>query len=132
MSEKSMKPFRQGDVCIVPVDASEVPKGAKPVARENGSIILAYGEVTGHHHGIVDPAAVLLSFDPRSVALPEIRLPEERYLTLPEPATLRQFSSNPGEVEGVDLHGPIELPAGNFRVVIQRQFEHGRFKQVVD
>ncbi len=40
--------FRQGDVVLTPLKA--VPAGAVPVDPVNGRLILAYGEVTGHHH----------------------------------------------------------------------------------
>ena len=38
--------LRQGDVLLVPV--SEIPPGLK--SRRGGKVILAYGEVSGHHH----------------------------------------------------------------------------------
>lgn len=44
--------YRQGDVFIIRRDA--IPDGLEPVARENGRIILAHGEVTGHAHAIKD------------------------------------------------------------------------------
>lgn len=119
------KPFRQGDVLLVPVTDMPTKFPGGEVPRENGQVILAYGEATGHHHGIADQSAILMSFKLN----PNL---EERYLKLPEPVTLRQFSSNPGELEGVDLHGPIELPAGNYRVVIQRHFEQNQIRTVVD
>lgn len=38
--------FRQGDVLLIPV--SEIPEGFK--SRKDKKVILAYGEVSGHHH----------------------------------------------------------------------------------
>jgi hypothetical protein len=38
--------YRQGDVLIIPV--AGIPDDSEPIARENGRIILAHGEVTGH------------------------------------------------------------------------------------
>lgn len=38
--------FRQGDVLLVPV--SDIPSGLK--SRKDAKVILAYGEVSGHHH----------------------------------------------------------------------------------
>ena len=46
---------RQGDVLLVPVDA--IPEAAKPVARDHGRVVLAYGEATGHAHAISSAAA---------------------------------------------------------------------------
>jgi len=40
--------YRQGDILLIPID--DVPRNAKAVNRENGKLILAHGEVTGHHH----------------------------------------------------------------------------------
>ena len=42
--------IRQGDVLIVPVE--EIPATVEAVERENGCIILAHGEATGHAHKI--------------------------------------------------------------------------------
>jgi hypothetical protein len=41
---------RQGDVLLIPVD--EIPAGLKTVPRDNGRVILAYGEATGHAHAV--------------------------------------------------------------------------------
>ncbi len=42
------KVIRQGDVMLVPI--AELPKNLHPAPDENGRIIIAHGEVTGHHH----------------------------------------------------------------------------------
>jgi NADPH-dependent 2,4-dienoyl-CoA reductase/sulfur reductase-like enzyme len=42
--------IRQGDVCLIEVSA--IPSNAKEVTPD-GDVILAYGEVTGHAHRIV-------------------------------------------------------------------------------
>ena len=44
--------YRQGDVLILRVNS--VPDGLKVEPRDNGRVILAYGEVTGHAHAIAD------------------------------------------------------------------------------
>lgn len=54
--------IRQGDVLIV---KSRIPKGAKEVQRDNGAVVLAYGEVTGHSHHITDAGATLLEHEGR-------------------------------------------------------------------
>ena len=44
--------YRQGDVWIgSPV---KMPKNVVPVARENGLLVLAHGEVTGHMHAVAE------------------------------------------------------------------------------
>jgi hypothetical protein len=46
-----LKSWRQGDVLIIAID--DIPETAKPVQPEpNRPPILAYGETTGHAHGI--------------------------------------------------------------------------------
>lgn len=122
------QPYRHGDVLLIPVD--EVPVGVtlKQVARnEHEGVILAYGEATGHHHGIMDEGAVLYQ-----MMLTGTTAADDRLLELARPATLRQYSSNPAEVEGVHLHAAIELPARRYIVRIQRQLEAGRGRQVTD
>lgn len=46
------KKYAQGDVLIIPVNS--IPENVKPFERENGDVILAHGEVTGHAHRIKD------------------------------------------------------------------------------
>lgn len=88
---------RQGDVLLVPVDA--IPDAAKPVARDRGRVVLAYGEATGHAHAIASSAATQLVDD------------VERYLRLSTAATLAH-----------EEHAPIELAPGTYRIVIQREY----------
>ena len=53
-----MNPYRQGDVLLVPVEKLEKKNKVESV---NGRTILAYGEVTGHHHSFSDKNATLYS-----------------------------------------------------------------------
>ena len=53
--------FRQGDVLIRSIDGAALPADAKPEPRDGrGRLILAAGEVTGHHHAVADRTATLL------------------------------------------------------------------------
>ena len=88
---------RQGDVLLVPVDA--IPEAAKPVARDHGRVVLAYGEATGHAHAISSAAATQLHDD------------IERYLRLTAAATLQH-----------EEHAAIEIAPGSYRIVIQREY----------
>jgi hypothetical protein len=58
---KKRLPVRQGDVMLVPV--AKVPAGCRPVGRVGGRVILAEGEVTGHHHAISDAEVDLVIDD---------------------------------------------------------------------
>jgi hypothetical protein len=49
---------RQGDVLVVRI--GEPPKGAEPKQLDPRGAVLAEGELTGHHHRIVDHRACLL------------------------------------------------------------------------
>jgi hypothetical protein len=53
------KCIRQGDVLLVRIDG-RVPEGAVELPRDQGRVVLAYGEVTGHAHAIHDPGVCLL------------------------------------------------------------------------
>ncbi len=112
--------WRQGDVLIIPVN--ELPKDAE-VVQDGGDIILAHGEKTGHHHRIKSDNTKLLR-SPSAEKMIEaaqhiLRAPQERgqptqtrgFLHLPEAAKLTH-----------EEHAAIELPAGNFRVIIQREY----------
>lgn len=59
MKSKKITQFRQGDVLIEQVDS--LPAKGKKRPPENGRIILAHGEVTGHAHEIADPQLASLS-----------------------------------------------------------------------
>lgn len=52
---------RQGDVLIVATD--HIPTGAKVLPREDGRLVLAHGEVTGHAHVVDSPDALFLAAD---------------------------------------------------------------------
>lgn len=43
--------IRQGDVFLKPFSGN-ISQGAKPVLPENGNLILAHGEATGHAHTV--------------------------------------------------------------------------------
>lgn len=84
--------IRQGDVFLIPC---AIPRGAKSVKRDKGHVILAYGETTGHFHGIKDAGAALLEHD------------GERYL------------QTDGCSLNHDEHSTLAIPAGTYKVVQQ-------------
>ena len=97
---------RQGDVLLRRIDA--IPADAKPVKRDAGRIILAYGEVTGHAHAICDPHAQLLQL-PRELTDAEI---DERFLAITgAEATLQH-----------EEHAAITIPPGTYQVTRQREY----------
>ena len=90
--------FRQGDVLLIVVE--RVPQYANLVARENGQIVLAHGEATGHAHALREPGCELY------------HLRGERYLTVTEENCVLRHEE----------HNPIALPVGVYRVVRQREY----------
>lgn len=55
MKNKIKNQVRQGDVLLLPENS--VPATAKKLKPENRRVILAHGEVTGHHHSIASDKA---------------------------------------------------------------------------
>lgn len=94
--------YRQGDVLIANV--GKLPSDARPVAHEDGSIVLARGEMGGHAHAISTPGVELFVGSRRG------RL--ERFLVVAAGgATLEH-----------EEHAPIRLPEGIYGVFRQREY----------
>jgi len=89
--------YRQGDVLLVAIEA--IPDDAKSQAR-HGRLVIAEGEATGHAHAIAE-------HDVR-----EFRVGHERFVLVRSAAQLIH-----------EEHATIDLPAGAYRVVIQREYE---------
>ena len=105
----SNRPYRQGDVLVMPTNQD--CEGFAEVPREDGRIVLAHGEVTGHSHAIDAPAAILF-MDQKTL---------RRYLWSSEPMRLLH-----------EEHDPIVLPAGTFEVIRQREYHPEDIRQVAD
>lgn len=100
--------YRQGDVLITACE--EIPAGAAEIEREGGRIVLAHGEATGHAHAIREPDARLLTQDGR---------------------VFLDLSAGPAVVVHEE-HAPIELPAGSYRVIRQREYQPDAIRIVAD
>ena len=118
--KSNKKLFRQGDVLIERID--KIPKSAVK-QKPDGRIILAHGEVTGHHHclEVSDPAdwwkegeIATTNDKPRTLA-------GELFLSLPQ-----------GGMVTHQEHSKIELPPGNFRVTRQREYSPEAIRNVAD
>lgn len=55
---KKQKQIRQGDVFLAKID--KLPAGLEPVPLEDGKVVLAHGEATGHAHTISQSASLFL------------------------------------------------------------------------
>ena len=72
----------------------------RSVERDDGRIVLAYGEATGHAHAIADADAELIELETG-----------ERFLVTARGVSLRH-----------EEHAAVELPPGSYRVVRQREY----------
>src|SRR5262245_43414882 len=111
--KKTARPamYRQGDVMIVAVD--QIPADAKEVPRDKRGVVLAEGEVTGHAHRIPSRHASLY----RSES-------DARFMRVmgPAPVALNH-----------EEHTTINIPPGNYRVTIHREYQPGELpRQVMD
>ncbi len=94
--------YRQGDVLLVPVAS---PQGRiREVPREQGRIVLAHGEVTGHAHAVEDEAARLVTDE------------EARELFL-------IVHGDDAVALSHEEHDTLWIDPGAYRVVRQREYE---------
>lgn len=101
-----MKVYRQGDVWIYEISEEQFKKIAGRVLSRtpqgDKGLILAEGEVTGHHHRIPEGGVLYGSV-----------VGSSRYLqVLTKPVQLVH-----------EEHSTIELPPGHYEVRIQREYE---------
>ncbi|MEL6162622.1 MAG: hypothetical protein AAFR37_02265 [Cyanobacteria bacterium J06628_3] len=97
-----MKPIRQGDVILIPVEQAQ--------GKKLSHLTLAEGEVTGHKHRISEGDAQLYT-DERQI-----------YLSI--------FSDS--AVLSHEEHSPICVSKGNWMVRIQREYEPEGWRYVAD
>ncbi len=99
-----MRIYRQGDILIVERKAP-IPTTAKLVPLENGRLVLAHGEVTGHAHVVIGDAELFAPADVDEL--------EDRFLRVEQEAQLMH-----------DEHGTIVLPATEHGYDVRRQREY--------
>lgn len=111
--------YRQGDVLIVRV--SKIPKDAKPIKRDKGRAILAYGEITGHAHAIEDAHVKHLLFG------------DEMYLDLEKQAKVWHEDHNPKKQDSPKKKDqPMILAPGKYRVLHQMEFRRKELVRNID
>ena len=111
--------YRQGDVLLIPVD--EVPIDAIKQKKQKLTV-LAYGEKTGHMHAI------------NAGCVQEYRLGEKKFFEISGKVILSHGLKK--EIEdkikvGKD-HDAIQIPPGNYKVIIQREYTPERIRRVID
>lgn len=90
--------YRQGDVLVESAKitrAQLLAKGGKVLPRENGRVVLAHGEATGHAHALTETGVELIELETG-----------ERFL----------YSENGGTLKHEE-HSFIDIPAGVHRVI---------------
>lgn len=90
--------YRQGDVLLIPVDKVPQEAGLFDAEQEDGRLILARGEMTGHHHSVDSKHTVMYGGA------------TQRFLKVEEPTTLKHQE-----------HDPIDLNRGVYEVRLQKQ-----------
>ena len=100
---------RQGDVWIEST-TDPIPAGVKPVKRDNGRLILAYGEVTGHAHAICAPDVDMWEDEAGTL-----------WLKVPESATVVH-----------EEHSAHTLKPGTYRSYIQSEYRPEAIRNVLD
>lgn len=103
--------FRQGDVLIARVDT--MPKGVQLVPRDQGRVVLAYGEVTGHAHAVEGDVELFAAADVAEL--------EERFLRVEREAQVVH-----------EEHGTITLEPGIYSVKRQREYAPEEIRAVAD
>lgn len=109
---------RQGDVLLLPVtDAKDI----EPAPADARGVVLAEGEMSGHHHQVFGGGAKLFRFrDGRG----------DRLLTVGKAgADVRVVGGGSG---GVDRHEPIKIAGGKWIVRIQRTWTSAMARRVED
>lgn len=116
---------RQGDVLIVRDDA--LKPGAE-VPAVGGRVILATGETSGHCHAVDARKAKLYELARREVA--ELAA-VDRLLVVVERVLMR-VESTQSRAHQDERHTPIELPPGNYRVRVMREYDPRMLRSVAD
>lgn len=123
----------QGDVILKKVDA--IPADAKVLETK----ILQQSEVTGHHHYFLQTAPVKVfeaEGKPTMVAPKTITPDTGKFIFVSEDTVLfhgvpsKHGVPNPSTSD----HMPVTIPAGNYKVVIAREYDYDReeITRVVD
>jgi hypothetical protein len=99
--------IRQGEVRLIPVSAFPDAE-TRPVAAQNGVVIV--GESESHHHHVVDADGVTV-LERCSDVPAGMRI---LHMIVEKPTKLRQTAGNP--------HGAHDVPPGLYEVRIKREF----------
>lgn len=139
MNKEGPKMYRQGDVLFLEVDS--IPAKEKG----EGRCVAAFGEVTGHCHEAVDTRNIEFYTDPHT----DTGVTEADNPNMPEVGNKMDFPAATwisvqnliDEVSGKELnechithqeHDTVILPAGNYKVIRQREYHPEAIRNVLD
>lgn len=104
-----MDMIRQGDILLVRDDGA---KHGDELPRENGGVVLAYGEATGHLHQFHEPHVTMYA--------PKAKSTDRVLKVVGNVAYLKH-----------EEHAPIRIEPGTYRVVRQREWTDADEPRVV-
>lgn len=107
-------PIRQGDVLFVPIN--KLPAGARK-KRDNGTV--AYGEVTGHSHHLAST----------TIDTEVLEIAQGLYVHVSDDGL--KLDGNIAKFVHEE-HGTVALPAGDYQVVIQKEYSPEAIRDVQD
>lgn len=96
---KNKNQIQQGDVLFQRV--SQLPKGCLKLPEENGKLIIARGEQSGHHHAITTKEAVLWELE------------GDLYLEATAPVTITH-----------EEHKALEIPEGIYKIGRVKEYDY--------
>jgi hypothetical protein len=110
----------QGDLLVERIDS--VPDGYRKIDPDKyGRHVVASGEATGHHHVLRTPGVCQLAREGVS----------DRVVTTVDPAELLHEQGLEHHTPTLD-HAPLEIPAGTYRVIRQREWVGQGVRRVED
>ena len=123
---------RQGDVSLFRIVDDDMPAIGEPVPRENGRVVLAEGENTGHAHCIESEHAALFELPPQTRAA--LARPEARRLAEQEAAVMRYLTILGQDAAALvhEEHGRAIVPPGRYLVVRQTEYSPADLRTVQD
>lgn len=112
---KKRRLYRQGDVLLVEcpnITREELlERGGQVLPRDKGRVVLAYGEVTGHAHAVLEPHVQLIACE----GLGDFVVSEDGGFSLSH-----------------EEHGEIGVLAGIYEKIQQREYSEVESRLVLD
>jgi hypothetical protein len=125
---KILIPAEQGDVTLIEGNVpAKLLKGKRRKVK-GGRAVLAYGEVTGHHHSLDSHKSYILD------VTPDLRALFNAQVGIPAQANILDGVLVVGSPDVIkhQEHAPIEISPGVRWIVIEQEYTPGRIQRTVD